>query len=211
MNVIWIVSDTFRRDHLGCYGNKTIHTPSLDTLAAKSVRFDRYYAADFPTMPTRADHLLGRWTGCFMRWEPIPRGQVTLPQILTRQGGVHTAGLGQLAGQSSVSFRIDNGVEERGAGRGLVQVDEPGGESEDKHGDCISGQARQAVSSFAHAFDRHRHDSPCGAVVGALQRATEDPVSSACYTRTTDRGRAGLTRPWGRVPGMSLAGGPEPC
>ena len=93
MNVIWIVSDTFRRDHLGCYGNKTIHTPSLDTLAAKSVRFDRYYAADFPTMPTRADHLLGRWTGCFMRWEPIPRGQVTLPQILTRQGGVHTAGI----------------------------------------------------------------------------------------------------------------------
>ena len=39
MNLIWIVSDTFRKDHLGCYGNKTIHTPSLDALSEKSVRF----------------------------------------------------------------------------------------------------------------------------------------------------------------------------
>lgn len=90
MNVIWIVSDTVRRDHVGCYGNKIIHTPSLDALAAKSVRFDRYYAASFPTMPTRADHFTGRWTGCFMRWEPLPRGQVTLAQIL-RRSGFHTA------------------------------------------------------------------------------------------------------------------------
>jgi len=29
MNIIVIVSDTFRRDHLGCYGNKNIHTPNL--------------------------------------------------------------------------------------------------------------------------------------------------------------------------------------
>lgn len=90
MNVIWIVSDTFRRDHLGCYGNKIIHTPSLDALAARSVRFERYYAASFPTMPTRADHFTGRWTGCFMRWEPLPGGQVTLAQIL-RRNGFHTA------------------------------------------------------------------------------------------------------------------------
>ncbi len=48
MNVIWIIADTFRQDHLGCYGNKTIKTPSLDGLAAKSMRFDRHYAAGFP-------------------------------------------------------------------------------------------------------------------------------------------------------------------
>ena len=46
MNVIWIVADTFRRDHLGAYGNKLIHTPGLDDLATKSVRFDRHYAAE---------------------------------------------------------------------------------------------------------------------------------------------------------------------
>ena len=49
MNVIWIVADTFRRDHIGAYGNPTIRTPALDGLAARSVRFDGHYAAGFPT------------------------------------------------------------------------------------------------------------------------------------------------------------------
>jgi arylsulfatase A-like enzyme len=35
MNVIWIISDTFRRDYMGAYGNKTIYTPSLDALASQ--------------------------------------------------------------------------------------------------------------------------------------------------------------------------------
>ncbi|MCD6166571.1 sulfatase-like hydrolase/transferase, partial [bacterium] len=40
MNIILIVSDTFRRDHLGCYGNTWISTPNLDKLARDSVVFD---------------------------------------------------------------------------------------------------------------------------------------------------------------------------
>lgn len=89
MNVIWIISDTLRRDHLGCYGNPTIHTPSLDAFAEKSVRFDRHYMAGFPTMPARADYYTGRWTSCFMGWGPIPRGQLTLPYLLRKN--FHTA------------------------------------------------------------------------------------------------------------------------
>ena len=86
MNVIWITCDTWRQDHLGAYGNKVIHTPSLDALAAKSVRFDNYYAGSFPTMPTRADHHTGRWTMSFMEWGPLPAGQVTLAQTLVQKG-----------------------------------------------------------------------------------------------------------------------------
>ena len=92
MNVIWIVADTLRRDHLGAYGNPTIRTPALDALAAKSVRFDRHYAAGFPTMPARADFFTGRWTMSFMKWEPLSAGVVTLAQILSR-AGFHTAGV----------------------------------------------------------------------------------------------------------------------
>lgn len=36
MNIVMIVSDTFRKDHLGCYGNANIHTPNLDYLADRS-------------------------------------------------------------------------------------------------------------------------------------------------------------------------------
>ena len=86
MNVIWIVCDTWRQDHIGAYGNKDIHTPSLDALAAKSVRFDNYYAGAFPTMPARADHHTGRWTMSFMGWGPLPEGQVTLAQTLVQKG-----------------------------------------------------------------------------------------------------------------------------
>ena len=90
MNVIWIVSDTFRRDHVGAYGNRKIHTPSLDALAAESVRFDAHYSAGFPTMPTRADHQTGRWTMSFMGWAPLPIGVTTLAEILAGHG-LHTA------------------------------------------------------------------------------------------------------------------------
>ena len=90
MNVIWVVADTFRRDHVGAYGNPTIRTPSLDALAARSVRFDGHYAAGFPTMPTRADHQTGRWTMSFMGWEPLPPGVTTLAEMLAEHG-LHTA------------------------------------------------------------------------------------------------------------------------
>ena len=91
MNVIWIISDTLRSDPLGCYGNQVIHTPSLDAFAGRSVRFDRHYIASFPTMPARADYLTGRWTGCFMDWEPLPKDLVTLPEILQQKGFNTTA------------------------------------------------------------------------------------------------------------------------
>ncbi len=90
MNVIWIVTDTFRRDHLGAYGNDYIHTPTLDALAASSVRFDTHYATAFPTMSTRADHFTGRWTMSFMGWQPFVDDVTTLGSILSDEG-IHTA------------------------------------------------------------------------------------------------------------------------
>ena len=90
MNVVWIVADTFRRDHIGAYGNNTIHTPALDAMAANAVRFDRHYAASFPTMPARADHATGLWTMSFMGWEKLPVNVTTLAEILN-EAGFHTA------------------------------------------------------------------------------------------------------------------------
>jgi arylsulfatase A-like enzyme len=90
MNVIWIVSDTVRRKDVGVYGNQKIRTPSIDALAAKSVRFERHYAASFPTMPTRADFMTGRWTLSFMQWTPIPPGNVLLAELL-RDADINTA------------------------------------------------------------------------------------------------------------------------
>ena len=86
MNVIVIVSDTFRRNHLGCYGNEWIHTEHLDQLAAESLVFDRAYSASFPTVPNRADILTGRFTFTYFDWAPLPANEVVLAQVLSAAG-----------------------------------------------------------------------------------------------------------------------------
>src|SRR6202140_174416 len=85
-NVVMIVADTFRRDHLGAYGNNSIRTPYLDRLAASSIVFDQHRISSFPTMPARADFLTGRFSFTFMGWEPLPSELDTLPAMLSRAG-----------------------------------------------------------------------------------------------------------------------------
>ncbi len=54
MNILMIVSDTFRKDNLSCYAVRRVRTPHLDRFAERCVVFSRAYAASFPTMPARA-------------------------------------------------------------------------------------------------------------------------------------------------------------
>lgn len=88
MNIVLIVADTFRRDHLGCYGNEWIRTPHLDRLAKRSTVFDCCYAASFPTVPHRSDLLTGRFNFAYLGWMPLPQEETTLPQLLKGAGYV---------------------------------------------------------------------------------------------------------------------------
>jgi arylsulfatase A-like enzyme len=87
MKVIYLMSDSCRRDHVGIYGNKHIHTPNLDKLASQSAVFERAYIGSFPTVPNRRDTHLGRGDiGLpFNRWKAIERSEVTLPERLARK------------------------------------------------------------------------------------------------------------------------------
>ena len=85
-NIVVIVSDTFRRDHLGAYGNAHIRTPNLDALARQSVVFDGHVISSFPTMPARADMLTGNFSYTFMGWEALPQHLPTLPGLLSEAG-----------------------------------------------------------------------------------------------------------------------------
>jgi arylsulfatase A-like enzyme len=84
MNIVLIVSDTFRRDHLGCYGNAWIRTPNLDCLAQDAHVFERCYAASFPTVPCRADLLTGKYDFAYLGWAPLPKDEITLPKLLSQ-------------------------------------------------------------------------------------------------------------------------------
>jgi arylsulfatase A-like enzyme len=91
MNFVVIVSDTFRRDHLGAYGNEWIHTPHLDRFAREAVVFDRHLVGSFPTMPARADLMTGRLSCAFMTWAPLPPALPTLAEAFKAAGYLTTA------------------------------------------------------------------------------------------------------------------------
>ncbi|HZO92046.1 MAG TPA: sulfatase [Chthonomonadaceae bacterium] len=88
MNVIVVISDTLRRDHLGCYGNPWIQTPNLDAFAQESLTLDRAYISSFPTVPCRNDVLTGRYTFTYRPWAPLEAGQTTLPELLGQAGRI---------------------------------------------------------------------------------------------------------------------------
>ncbi|MCC6730220.1 MAG: sulfatase [Chthonomonadales bacterium] len=51
MNIVLILVDTLRADHLGCYGYPKPTSPAIDRLAAEGVLFERCYAPGIPTTP----------------------------------------------------------------------------------------------------------------------------------------------------------------
>jgi arylsulfatase A-like enzyme len=86
LNFLVVVADTFRRDHLGAYGNENIRTPHLDALSRESIVFDNYRIGSFPTMPARADLLTGQFAFTFMAWEPLSSEPPTLPAVFSTAG-----------------------------------------------------------------------------------------------------------------------------
>ncbi|MFH1570786.1 MAG: sulfatase-like hydrolase/transferase [Gemmatimonadota bacterium] len=71
MNVIVLLSDTFRYDYLGCNGNDWIGTEELDRFARRAACFDQHYLSSFPTIPNRTDLFTGRYSFPFHGWRPL--------------------------------------------------------------------------------------------------------------------------------------------
>ena len=99
MNVVMIVADTLRKDHIGAYGNDWIQTPNLDALARDSLRFERAYPESIPTICARRAIHTGIRTWPFKNyepprgedimlqgWQPIPENQIHLAEILQEKG-----------------------------------------------------------------------------------------------------------------------------
>lgn len=106
-----IVSDTFRADHLGCYGANWIRTPNLDALAKRSVVFTEHHAASFPTMPARADYFLGKWTFTYRGWEPMGAEEQTLAATLAA-AGYRTVGVVDTPFYVGGGFGYDRGFQQ---------------------------------------------------------------------------------------------------
>src|SRR5262245_17901971 len=72
-NILFFITDQLRADHLGCYGNRTIRTPAIDSLAARGTAFDRFYVASPVCQPNRATLATGRMPSLHgVRYNGIP-------------------------------------------------------------------------------------------------------------------------------------------
>jgi hypothetical protein len=90
-NVVLIIMDSLRKDHVGAYGNHQIETPNLDAFAKDSLRFATAYPESAPTICARRAIHTGLRTWPFedwrrykgidvglQGWQPIPNDQTTL-------------------------------------------------------------------------------------------------------------------------------------
>lgn len=97
-NVLLLIADDLNCD-LGCYGTPGMHTPHIDRLARRGVKFERAYCQYPSCAPSRASFLTGRRpnaTGVLLNpGGPNPYTEhfrtripdtVTLPQLFKQQG-----------------------------------------------------------------------------------------------------------------------------
>jgi arylsulfatase A-like enzyme len=70
LNVVVVIVDSVRADHVGVYGGPASSTPNIDELARQSVRFTRPRAEAFPTIPARRAIMSGRRSFPFRNWHP---------------------------------------------------------------------------------------------------------------------------------------------
>lgn len=87
--VILIMTDTTRKDMLGCYGNPKMKTPNLDSLAEEGIKYENAYTAQPVCGPARSaiftgtfPHTNGMVTNCIAMGDNIK----TIGQRLTDHG-----------------------------------------------------------------------------------------------------------------------------
>jgi len=96
MNLIVIMLDSFRQDHVSFYnrGNppfedvKPCQTPNIDKFAQDCVVFENAYPEALPTIPVRCALMTGQQTLPYRPWQPLTPNEITVAEILRREGYV---------------------------------------------------------------------------------------------------------------------------
>ena len=96
-NILFIMCDQLRWDYLSCYGHPHLHTPHIDALAARGVRFTRAYVQSPVCGPSRMSFYTGRYVashGATWNGVPLKVGEMTLGDYL-RPLGIEAALVGK--------------------------------------------------------------------------------------------------------------------
>lgn len=115
-HILLLLSDDHSYPFLSCYGDSNVKTPVLDGLAAEGMRFHRYFTCAPQCVPSRAGLMTGRSpvAARMTRFSsPLPRDEVTLPELLREQGGYFTGICGR-------SYHLDGSGQRGGTAVGEI-------------------------------------------------------------------------------------------
>lgn len=88
-NVLFIMADQLRFDHLGCAGHPYLRTPHLDALARRGVRFTNAFVNSGVCGPSRMSYYTGRYPithGATWNRVPLSVGELTMGEYLKHAG-----------------------------------------------------------------------------------------------------------------------------
>jgi arylsulfatase A-like enzyme len=96
MNVIGIMLDSIRQDHVSFYnGGQPVfedvpacRTPNLDAFAEACIVFDNAYPEALPTIPVRTQLFTGQRTLPYRPWQPLTEEDISVAEILRAEGYV---------------------------------------------------------------------------------------------------------------------------
>src|SRR5207249_8652402 len=112
-NVVLIMVDTLRSDHLSCYGSTAVKTPHIDALADDGMRWANAFSQASWTRPSVATILTGLYPsshGAIHKADILPDRIDTLAEILQR-AGYRTVGFANNANVSA-AFNFQQGFDE---------------------------------------------------------------------------------------------------
>ncbi len=97
-NILFLLSDDHSYPFLSTYGNPNVETPTLDRLAREGMKFHRFFTSAPQCVPSRATLMTGRSAVAarMTRFSsPLPRDEITLPELLREKGGYYTGVCGR--------------------------------------------------------------------------------------------------------------------
>jgi len=118
-NVLLVVVDTLREDHVGCYGG-SLETPNIDSLAATGVRFANAYAHIPITMPSHSS--------LFTSKLPPEHGVHNNAQILAQEHAMLAESLRATFRRTAAFISLGVLAERFGAGQGFDEYHDVFGE-----------------------------------------------------------------------------------
>ncbi len=98
MNLLFIITDQQRSDHMSCAGNPILKTPNIDSIGNNGMRFTNYFCTTPICMPNRASFFTGIYPsvhGTRSNGINLDPNIPTISEVLRTQG-FHTTSIGKL-------------------------------------------------------------------------------------------------------------------